>query len=208
MNNFYMFLLLIVLPAFLLISFIGFVILAIKAILKPEEQKKPEYTAKPILTNYEYTNYLGLKQFATAHSLSIHTKVRLADLIEPNREITGNWKTRFYKISSKHVDFVFCDKEMKVQLIVELDDRSHLRPDRKERDKFVDAALTGAGYKIIHIHAADEAGIAAIDKAINSESPIITENDGKPTSFTEWLDSQGLTYEEWRKQQDAQKHPG
>ena len=34
--------------------------------------------------------------------------------------------------------------------VVELDDRSHLRPDRIARDKFVDAALAEAGIPILH----------------------------------------------------------
>ena len=39
---------------------------------------------------------------------------------------------------------------MKVVAIVELDDNSHDRPDRKERDEKVDSILTANNIKIIH----------------------------------------------------------
>ena len=50
----------------------------------------------------------------------------------------------------KHVDFVVCDENMRVKVIVELDDSSHNNKARKERDSFVDLILISVGYKIIH----------------------------------------------------------
>lgn len=37
--------------------------------------------------------------------------------------------------------------------IIELDDTSHDRKDRKERDNFVDEVVESVGYKIIHVRA-------------------------------------------------------
>lgn len=39
---------------------------------------------------------------------------------------------------------------MNIKAIVELDDSSHNRQDRKERDDFVDLILRSVGYKVIH----------------------------------------------------------
>ncbi|WP_319526677.1 DUF2726 domain-containing protein [uncultured Desulfosarcina sp.] len=82
----------------------------------------------------------------------IQGKVRLADLISPESTLDSNQsKWAFRKISQKHVDFVICDKsDFTILGVVELDDKSHLRPDRMARDKFVDAALSGAGLAILH----------------------------------------------------------
>ena len=82
----------------------------------------------------------------------IQGKVRLADLISPESVLDSNQsKWAFRKISQKHVDFVICDKsDFTILGVVELDDKSHLRPDRMKRDKFVDAALSGAGLQILH----------------------------------------------------------
>ena len=55
-----------------------------------------------------------------------------------------------YKIQAKHVDFVICDKDMHIKVIIELDDSSHDKKDRKERDEFVDLILQSVGYKVIH----------------------------------------------------------
>ena len=59
--------------------------------------------------------------------------------------------SRFHKIMSKHVDFVIYDGDMMhLKVIIELDDSSHDREDRKERDEFVDFILKDCGYKVIH----------------------------------------------------------
>ena len=82
----------------------------------------------------------------------IQGKVRLADLISPESTLGRNQsKWAFRRISQKHVDYVICDKtDFTILGVVELDDKSHLRHDRIARDKFVDAALSGAGLPILH----------------------------------------------------------
>jgi hypothetical protein len=45
---------------------------------------------------------------------------------------------------------------MAVRRIVELDDKSHRREDRKRRDGFVDEALKSAGIPITRIEAGEE----------------------------------------------------
>lgn len=61
-----------------------------------------------------------------------------------------------YKIQSKHVDFVLCNTELKAQHVIELDDATHDRPDRIERDRFVDSALEMAGYNVLHTREINE----------------------------------------------------
>lgn len=80
--------------------------------------------------------------------LIICPKVRLLDLLEPRKD-TQNYKTLFYKIQAKHVDFVICDQNLYVKAILELDDNSHNKKDREERDNFVDTILQDVGYKVI-----------------------------------------------------------
>lgn len=162
-----------------------------------------EYEFTPLLTQYEYKNYLGMRSYAAFHDLIICPKVRLADLVRVKNNCSGKtWHRRFNRICAKHVDFVFCDPDMNVKLIVELDDRSHNRADRQERDKFVDAVLTGAGYTIVHIRAFDDAGVEALEKILHPSKPEIPED---PVIK---LVRNGPTFEEWKEQQLAQKHPG
>lgn len=124
-----------------------------KAVKEKTDYSK-SYQAKYLLTKNEYYNYKKLRQYADAAGLLICPKVRLLDIIEPRSG--GNYRTLLAKIKSKHVDFVICNQDLRIKGVVELDDSSHDRNDRKERDSFVDQALTGAGYHVIHTRAVNE----------------------------------------------------
>jgi predicted RNA-binding Zn-ribbon protein involved in translation (DUF1610 family) len=50
------------------------------------------------------------------------------------------------RVDRKHVDFLLCEpKTMRPILGIELDDKSHERPDRQSRDQLVDSAFKAAG---------------------------------------------------------------
>nr|WP_246335849.1 DUF2726 domain-containing protein [Azomonas macrocytogenes] len=78
-------------------------------------------------------------------------KVRIADVIEVSPMRNGrDWWRAFTRISSKHLDYVICDRNSLVVLCaIELDDSSHARPDRQERDVFVDAVCRAAGVPLL-----------------------------------------------------------
>ncbi len=82
----------------------------------------------------------------------LFSKVRLGDVVQPKRGTDRSaWQSAFGVIKSKHVDFVACDpNDMSFQFVVELDDKSHERPDRAARDMKVDDALAQAGIPIFH----------------------------------------------------------
>ena len=112
------------------------------------EPKGPDYShsyqAKYILTRNEWHEYKKLREYAEARNLRICPKVRLLDLVEPRKG--EGFMSLLGKVQSKHVDFVVVDLDMHVKAIVELDDNSHNRPERLERDNFVDEVLTSVGY--------------------------------------------------------------
>lgn len=107
------------------------------------------YIRVPLLTQREQRQYAFLKQIADEKNVLICPKVRLLDLVSPVHGVR-NYKALLSKVMSKHVDFVICDQEMYVLGIIELDDSTHFRQDRIQRDEFVDTVLKGAGYKIKH----------------------------------------------------------
>ncbi len=76
----------------------------------------------------------------------------MLDLVTP---VKGNpkYKTYFYKVQAKHVDFVLCDEKLVARCVIELDDKSHDTEERQKRDSFVDEVLKSVGYKIIHTRA-------------------------------------------------------
>lgn len=106
------------------------------------------YEATNIFTKNERNNYRTLKVAADKKGYIICPKVRLADIVKPRND--PQYMARFGKIKSKHLDFVIYDSSMIcIKAVVELDDNSHNRPDRKERDEFVDFILNDCGIRII-----------------------------------------------------------
>ena len=78
-------------------------------------------------------------------------KMRLADIMAV-RKGTEEYMSYFNKIKAKHTDFVFCDPQtLEILAGLELDDPSHDRPERMERDTFVDNAYAAAGIPLIHV---------------------------------------------------------
>ena len=132
----------------LLLCGILLVVLLYRRFRRPDITKL--FTAKTILTDREYEFYKRLKPLADEYGLSIYTKVRLADLIEPKpKEENPCWMECFNKIKAKHIDFALADEETAIVALIELDDTSHSRPDRIERDDFVNAVLENTGYTLL-----------------------------------------------------------
>ncbi len=108
--------------------------------LEPSPFKRRDY----LLTKGEAAFYHQLRLAIPSGTVLI-AKVRLIDLLYfpkggKNRQ---SWQNR---VQSKHIDFVVCDaRELRPLLAIELDDKSHEREDRRERDGLVDHILESAG---------------------------------------------------------------
>ena len=79
-------------------------------------------------------------------------KVNVADILY----VTGSAEAQKYrnKIDRKHVDFLVCDlSTMAPRFAVELDDSSHARAERKDRDEFLDAAFKAANFPLLRVPA-------------------------------------------------------
>lgn len=120
------------------------------------------YQRKYLLTKNEYREYMKLRQLAADRGLLICPKVRLLDIIEP-RKGEKDYKSLFYKVQAKHVDFVICDQDLRIKAVLELDDNSHDQKDRQERDTFVDQILTSVGYKVIHVRSITETTLDGLE---------------------------------------------
>lgn len=127
-------------------------VIIIKRIRRKKDYTKM-YRSKEILTDREYEFYRRLEPLADEYGLRIFTKVRLADLVEPkDRSDMSLWWECFNKIKAKHIDFALADCDTNIILLIELDDTTHSRADRQERDAFVDAVLRNTGYTLIRTY--------------------------------------------------------
>lgn len=101
------------------------------------------------LSPAEFSFYKILSSLGGAR-LTVQSKVRLADVFfvsRPNENMTY-----FSKIAQKHIDFLVCDSvTMKPLLGIELDDSSHNRDDRQERDGYVDRVFEAAGLPLLRL---------------------------------------------------------
>ena len=138
-------------------------------LLKNQNTKNTEnlpYIKKDyLMTKAEHEFFKVLEQAVNA-KYYIVPQVELSNLVKVEKDK----KCEYYlinKIDRKSVDFVLFNKEYFTPfLVIELDDNSHLREDRKERDNFVDSVLNKVGIKIIHIKTAYNYNLSEIKELV------------------------------------------
>ena len=117
--------------------------------LRPRERFP--YEPRLLLTPREQAFYFVLESICQRNGWKLLVKLRLADIVAV-RKGTEGYMSYFNRVKAKHTDFVICDPEtMEILAGVELDDPSHVREDRAERDEFVDRVYEAAGIPLIHV---------------------------------------------------------
>jgi hypothetical protein len=103
-------------------------------------------TKDRFLSPAEHSFFLVLHQLLS-DKYAVFPQVRIADVLQPKDK--GNFSA-LNKITSKHFDFLLCDKQtLMIVAAVELDDQSHRRNDRIARDYFLNSACQSAGLQLI-----------------------------------------------------------
>lgn len=120
---------------------------------QPIHQYLPYRLVTPILTQREKKAYFIINSYCIKNNLALFSKIRLADFITPKNTIHNkDFYFWFNKISAKHVDFLIVQQGSFIPLLaIEVDDPTHYRADRQERDILVDNIYFSVGLPIIHI---------------------------------------------------------
>jgi len=114
--------------------------------IKPSDYKQISFLS---VAEIEFLKFLD--SFVAGRA-RIFSKVRIADVLTPVMSWgSSRWYLAFNRISAKHLDFVLVDKNYKVIAVIELDDSSHSRPDRKSRDSFVDSIFASVSLPVFHV---------------------------------------------------------
>lgn len=122
----------------------------IKAEEKKVENKEFPYKKRYLLTKNEWIFYKSLKPIADKLKLTVLSKIRLADLIEVDSSDEETNNKYFEYIKSKHIDFALAIPDnMKIVLLIELDDLSHTEKKRQRSDYFVNTVCAKCGYKLL-----------------------------------------------------------
>ena len=143
------------LPGVALLLMLAGLVQYLKAMQKKGRGAGHRFESQKALMSPGELKFFRALEAAVGSQYRVFSKVRLADIVQPvktsNRSV---WYSAFWVIKSKHVDFVVCDPAtMGFQLVVELDDKSHDRSDRAERDQKVDDILAQANIPVLHVPA-------------------------------------------------------
>lgn len=119
------------------------------------------------LTPAERSFFGVLEQAVTAEYYTF-AKVRLIDLVTTRRGVAQR-QAHINRIVAKHVDFVLCERTtLRPLMVVELDDASHERVDRRTRDGFVDQCLVDAGIPILRVRAAHRYEVTEVRRQVQA----------------------------------------
>ena len=106
-----------------------------------EDYEKKEY----LLTPTELKFYKLLKTITDELNYTLFTQVALYEIVN-----CKNFKN-FNKIKSKSIDFIITEKNCKIKLCIELDDKTHNTNKRIERDTFINDMFKELDIKLLRI---------------------------------------------------------
>lgn len=112
----------------------------------PYEKREQLLTAAEV-------RFLRVLEEVCEDQFRIFAQVRLADVLNVCDGLAPQTqRTAQYQINGKHVDYVLCHpKSLAIVAAVELDDSSHQRPDRQQRDHFLNEACRLAGLPLLRV---------------------------------------------------------
>jgi very-short-patch-repair endonuclease len=119
-----------------------------------EKSEDQPYVLKRYLMSKAERSFFGvLEQVTDSSKHYVFPQLSLSKLVTVEKG-TGFYQAFHNKVDRKSVDFVLFDRNaMSPVLAIELDDSSHDREDRQERDAFVDRVLAKAGLPLLHVRA-------------------------------------------------------
>ena len=97
-------------------------------------------------------SFFQVLRSVTGQQVVACAKVSLGDLFFAQTGDPRKNRAVANRIDRKHVDFLLCESAtMRPMLGIELDDRSHERPERKARDELVDGVFAAAGLPLLRV---------------------------------------------------------
>jgi len=124
--------------------------------------------ARKLLTPREQSLYQDLVSLYPDHKLFV--QVALSQLIDIDRKHpeSESIRARYKQLAA---DFVLCRADLGVVAVIELDDRSHERRDRKDADARKSKALADAGLRLVRIPAGALPSEEKLRQIIDADGP-------------------------------------
>jgi len=113
--------------------------------------EQPQYRKSQSLFTYPEREFYKVLIEEVGNEYQIFAKVRLGDFIYLANE-PADRKYHINQIQCKHVDFLLCDKVSQQPLmVIELDDSSHGKYDRRESDEFKLRLFSAVGLQLLRV---------------------------------------------------------
>jgi hypothetical protein len=111
----------------------------------------PYHLRDAFLSNAEISFYHVVRT-VVGETSQVFSKVSLGDIFYVKSNDASKHRIYTNKIDRKHVDFLLCNpKAVRPFLGIELDDKSHQRNDRQERDQFVEQVFAAGGIPLVRV---------------------------------------------------------
>ena len=113
------------------------------------------YALKSALFSPAERSFLGLLEQAVGKHYQIFGKVRIADVATTRSGLSpSNRQKALNRINAKHFDFLLCNRDdLRVTCAIELDDKSHQKSSRQQRDGFVNELCSTIGLPLVRVTA-------------------------------------------------------
>jgi len=135
-----------------------------------EQDYTANYVIRKTLFSPAERSFFGILKQSLSEHYEIFGKVRIADVLLLKKGLDGiSWRISLSKITSKHFDYVLCDKRtLQILAVIELDDKTHHQLKTIERDIFVQDICKNSGLPLIRFAVKSEYHIQSVrDKVIN-----------------------------------------
>lgn len=144
------------------------VAVVLAARLKPRSVEGFPYKKNPVLFSPAERSFLGVLEQAVGDEYRVFGKVRVADVASvKSMSDRRAWQGAFNKINAKHFDFVICGSaDFAIVAAVELDDKSHKKRQRQDRDKFLSGLCEAIILPLVQIPAQRTYSLAELRVAV------------------------------------------
>ncbi|MBQ7408635.1 MAG: DUF2726 domain-containing protein [Clostridia bacterium] len=146
----------------LVASFVIIFILFILFVLFKKRKPKVDYLLKSSLLTATEIQYFNVLQSIIGNDLLILPQINLASIID--KKGANNFRTELFR----NVDFGLFDYNYRPILLIEINDNSHFRKDRKERDKRVNEICKSAGIPLVTFWVKDGINLKKMSQQINN----------------------------------------
>lgn len=154
---------------FFAIAIVIFKLLALGEKLELSKSNQYLYFKNSYLLTPAEISFRQVFKIAIDDSYEVDSKVRSADVICVHKGLTkSEWSRSLNMIKAKHLDYVLVDKVApKVLCRIELDDSSHSKQAREDRDSFSNVVIQSASLLLLRFKASQAYKCKDIKGAIN-----------------------------------------